>query len=264
MRIETFFTSSANGKSAGRCRSGLRFFLSRLVRRSWSSSATSIQGFESLRPVTIRESGGQVSDASPLYAVPVELPRPSATATVQKWPADQPESLAPTTEARPATPLPAWPPHHVVGQRSQCRLGRGIGQALEVFERQPDMVLGALPSVFECSASSISGRGRRRPSPFELDSRLRRRTRRPLDPDRLKESDDRQRQLLLLEISAQALASGPLFTPDIQHVVGDLEGDAQVATVSIEGSDDRFGSRARRKTHRAGTRPRSIPPSFLR
>src|ERR1035441_5487055 len=56
------------------------------------------------------------------------------------------------------------------------------------------------------------------------------------------ESDDRQRQLLLLEISAQALAGGPLFTPDIQHVVGDLECDAQVATVSIERRDGRLGS----------------------
>ena len=51
----------------------------------------------------------------------------------------------------------------------------------------------------------------------------------------LEQPDDRQRQLLLLEIGAQALAGQSLLSPDVQDVVGDLEGDSQVAAVAVEG-----------------------------
>ncbi len=57
----------------------------------------------------------------------------------------------------------------------------------------------------------------------------------------LEQMDDGERQLLLLEVGAQALAGDPLLAPDIEHVVGDLESDAQVAAIAIECRDGRLG-----------------------
>ena len=56
-------------------------------------------------------------------------------------------------------------------------------------------------------------------------------------PGEREQLDDREGELLLLEVGSQALAGGAFFTPDIEHVVGDLECDAQVAAVGVECGD---------------------------
>ncbi len=50
----------------------------------------------------------------------------------------------------------------------------------------------------------------------------------------LQQANHGERELLLLEVGAQALAGQSFLAPDVEDVVGDLEGDAQVAAVAVQ------------------------------
>ena len=153
------------------------------------------------------------------------------------------------------------PPDHILGEGAQGRGGLGIGQAIEIVERQPHVLLGELPGVVECARVF-----QERPQPAaRVGFRVRKQAANPRHGRRIgqaQEPDDRESQLLLLEVGPQALAGGPFFTPDIEHVVGDLKCDAQVAAVVVECAT--IGSEAPNKRHRAGTRRPSIRPSCPR
>ena len=51
---------------------------------------------------------------------------------------------------------------------------------------------------------------------------------------RFQQANHGERQLLFFQISAKALAGELLLAPDVQDVVGNLEGDAQVTAVMVE------------------------------
>ena len=60
---------------------------------------------------------------------------------------------------------------------------------------------------------------------------------------RVQESNQRQGGLLLGQIGAQRFAHHGLGTGEIEHVVGDLKGDAQIMAIAGQGlADGRLGA----------------------
>ena len=79
--------------------------------------------------------------------------------------------------------------------------------------------------------------------------------RRHLRLDEPEQVDDRQRQLLLLQIGPKALTGDALLSPDIQHIIGDLKslrievagvGAAIADRKSVAGLQPRFRGPGRR------------------
>ena len=79
-----------------------------------------------------------------------------------------------------------------------------------------------------------------------------------LDHGRLggqEEPDDGQGEFLLGEVGAERFARVAFFAPEVEDVVGDLEGDAEVSAVVFERRDN-VGVEPRHSGHPGGSRRR--------
>ena len=126
-----------------------------------------------------------------------------------------------------------------VGEGEECFLGDGLRQDIEGGEGIGGEAAGVFPGIFQGPrrfevGSELAAMVGRRLGEQSADRRagLRGRGR--------EQADHGEGQLLLFEVGPQTLSRGLLLAPEVEDVVGDLEGDSEVTSEPFESPNRRL------------------------